>query len=92
MSLIGDALVPASSQFLFDLHEFGPQPFAHTLPPELEPPAPAFYTDVREAQEVEGFHSPEALSAVVRLREPAERDQAGFLRMQGQRKSCEPFA
>ena len=84
LSLIGDALVLASFRFLFDLREFGPQPFAHTLPPELELAAPGLRRDVREPHEVEGFRSPEALPAVVRLGEPAERDQAGFLRMQGQ--------
>ena len=84
--------MPASPQFLFDLGEFGPQAFAHTLPPELEPAVPAFGTDVRKAQEVEGFRPPEPVPAAVRLGEPTERDQTGFLRMQRQRKSRKPFA
>lgn len=82
----------ATAQFFLDLHQFGPHPFAHGLPPEQEPSVPALRANAREAQDFEGSFPSAAAPALVHLGEPAEHDQAGFLRMQIEREGLQPLA
>ena len=89
--LFGDALVQAVPHLLLDLREFGSHAFAHGLPLEQELAAVALRTDVRKAQEVKRFPCAPLRVHPVRLRVSAERDQAGFLRMQLQREHRQPF-
>ncbi|MCU4161975.1 hypothetical protein AiwAL_18095 [Acidiphilium sp. AL] len=78
----------ATAQFFLDFGELCSQPFAHAHPPELEPPALSFGTDVRKTQEVERFWTPETALPPVRLRMAAKFDQSGLFRVKCQRKGC----
>ena len=90
LSLFGYALVQAVSHLLFDLRELGPHTFAHGLPLEQEFAAVTFRADMREAQEVKSFRPSCFRVRSIRFRISAERDRAGFPRVQFQFELCQP--
>ncbi len=84
--------IQAVPHLLFHLREFGLHAFAHGLPLEQEFAAVAFRADMREAQEVKSFHPSCCHVWMVCFRISAERDRAGFLRVQFQSGLCQPLA
>jgi hypothetical protein len=80
-SLLGNRLVHALSQFLFDRLELCPHAVAPGLPFDQEATPAGFAADEGEAQEVEGLRlcEPAAFAAVRRV--ASELDQPGLLRM-----------
>src|SRR5512144_1569871 len=67
---------------LLDLPELLPQPFTNGVPQDEEGPCPARSTDVREAEEGEGFRLAEVSGLALARRETPEFDDPGLLRMQ----------
>ena len=85
--LLGNRLVHAPSQFLFDGFKLRPHPVASGFPFNEELAALRLAADEGEAQEVEGLRLAEPAPLSVRRREAAELDQAGLVRMKRQRNS-----
>jgi hypothetical protein len=85
-SLLGNRLMHASSQFLFDGLQLCPHSIPPRLPFDLELAPASFAADKSEAQEGEGlrFAKPAPLAAF--RREASKLDQPGLLRMKRQCK------
>ena len=85
-SLLGNRLMPPLSHLGFHLLELGQQAVAPGFPFEQEFPIATDAADEGKAQKVESLRfSESALSASVR-RKAAKLDQAGLLRVEGQRE------
>ena len=84
-------VVPAPPQNLCDALQSAAHPLCSGLASEPEPPAPGLRAVVREAQEVERLRAAQPSCPAVHFREPAELDEPGLVRMQGQVELAEPF-
>jgi hypothetical protein len=90
--LFGDWVVHPSPQLLLDLPKRDPHAIAPCYPIDEELPTTVSFANEGKAEKVEGLRLPvSALSASFR-REAAELDQAGFVRIERQRKLLEPLA
>ena len=90
--LLGEWLVAAPPELVFDLLQLGPQPFRVGLAPDPEPPAPGRHADVREAQERERLRFPLAPRRAPAGGVPPELDQPGLGGVQLQAELREPLA
>jgi hypothetical protein len=84
--LFGDRPVHASSHFLFQLQELRPHTVSPCFPVDQEAALSGLTTDEGETQEVEGLRFAQSALLSVGSRMAAEFDQAGFLRLERQRK------
>ena len=90
--LLGDRLMPALPQLVFDLCQLGPHPLRDRDAPHPEAPVPHLRADMREAEEVERLGFPGAPLLPVRGGEPPELDQPRLAGVQLQPELREPLA
>src|SRR5260221_13684820 len=90
-SLLGNRLMHAPSQFLFDGLQLCPHAVPPGLPFDLEFAPASFAADKGEAQEGEGLRFSEPAPLAVCRRQASKLDQPGLLRMSDSANSCKPL-
>jgi hypothetical protein len=81
----------APPQFGFHLLQLRQQPPSDRLPQHRTPSPPRLPTDVGEAQEVEGCRLPLTPPPPVAVRDRAELDEAGLVRVQREAELGDPL-
>ncbi len=86
-----EVVVPAPPKNLRDALQSTAHPLCSGLASKPEPLAPSLRAVVHEAQEVERLRAAQPSCPAVHFREPAELDEPGLVRMQGQIELAEPL-
>ena len=81
---------PSTKHFL-DPFQGSRDPLCRRFAPQLETSFPVPRAVVREAQKIERLRPAQPSPAAVGLSQPAEFDEPGLVRVQGQFKACEPL-
>jgi hypothetical protein len=92
MSLLGNRLMPPLSHLPFHLLELSPQAVAPGLPFKQEFAVAACAANEGKAEKVESLRFSEAALLSSVRREAAKLDQAGLLRIEGQRELLQSIA